>query len=304
MAKRSITAKAVPPIRPASGTFISDRFRGSGGALSYRLYTPIGSPRRRLPLLVMLHGCTQSASDFASGTGMNEVADELGFLVLYPEQSASANMARCWNWHRPANQRRGSGEPATIAALTRHVLRFCKGNPARVYIAGISAGGAAAAIIAAAYPELYVAVGVHSGLSGGTISSLTEARLAMRRGPGPNPAGALGKFAQPLPTIVFHGDRDSTVHPSNANGFVDRLRQSNRGALAVQTFIGRSPRGRDFTRTTYRQRAGNVLLETWVVHGSGHAWAGGKAFGSYTDATGPDASREMARFFLARKRTI
>lgn len=232
---------------------------------------------------------------------MNEVADELGFLVLYPEQSASANIARCWNWHWPANQRRGSGEPSTIAALTRNVLTLCNGNPARVFIAGISAGGAAAAIVAAAYPDVYVAVGVHSGLSCGTISSLTQARLAMRQGPGTNPAVPPGNTPQPLPTIVFHGDRDTTVHPSNADGFVQRLRRSSTPALAVPT-QGRSDRGRDFTRTTYRPRAGNVLLETWIVHGTGHAWSGGKLQGSHTDTHGPDASREMARFFLARKR--
>ena len=232
---------------------------------------------------------------------MNAIADELGFLVLYPEQSVSANMARCWNWHWPANQKRGSGEPALIAALTRHVLALCKGNPARVYIAGISAGGAAAAIVAAAYPDLYVAVGVHSGLSRGTISTLSQARLAMRKGTGSNPADAAGGAAQPPPTIVFHGDLDTTVHPSNADGFVHRLRQFSGPALAVQTETGRSERGRDFTRTTYRPGAGDVLLETWMVHGTGHAWSGGKVFGSYTDTKGPDACREMARFFLARR---
>ncbi len=252
-------------------------------------------------MVVMLHGCTQSASDFASGTGMNEVADELGFLVLYPEQAASANMARCWNWHRPVNQKRGSGEPALIAALTRQVLALCKGSEARVYIAGISAGGAAAAIIGAAYPDLYVAVGVHSGLSHGTISSVTQARLAMRKGSAFISRDPIGKAARPLPTIVFHGDHDATVHPSNAEGFLQRLRQFS-GQVSEETVTGRSERGRGFTRTTYRRPGGAVLLERWMVHGSGHAWSGGKVVGSHTDPNGPDASREMARFFLARKR--
>jgi poly(hydroxyalkanoate) depolymerase family esterase len=254
-----------------------------------------------LPLLVMLHGCTQSASDFASGTGMNEVADQLGFLVLYPEQSVAANIARCWNWHRPVNQARGSGEPASIAALTRHVLALCKGNEARVYIAGISAGGAAAAMTAALYPDLYVAVGVHSGLSCGTITTLAQARMAMRKGTASPPVVPSGRAAPPPPTIVFHGDHDTTVHPSNADGFAHRLRQSN-GHLVQETLAGRSDRGRHFTRTTYRGCTGDVLLETWMVHGVGHAWSGGKAIGSHTDLDGPDASREMARFFLARRR--
>jgi len=220
--KRSLSAARVlqqialsPASRPgAPGTFVDGRFSSPHGGLAYKLYTPHGSTQRRLPLVVMLHGCTQSAADFALGTGMNELADELGFLALYPQQAVSANLGRCWNWHRPGDQKRGSGEPAAIAALTRHIIATCKANSARVYIAGISAGGAAAALIASAYPELYVAVGVHSGLVCGNVSTLRGALTAMR-------TGAAGKPARPLPTIVFHGDQDSVVHPSNANGFLN-----------------------------------------------------------------------------------
>jgi len=264
---------------------------------------PQGSSRRRLPVVVMLHGCGQSAADFARGTGMNRLADELGFIVLYPEQSMSANVGRCWNWHRPGDQNRGSGEPAAIAELTRQIISLCKANPARVYIAGMSAGGAAAAVIAAAYPELFVAVGVHSGLACGSVTTLRGAMSAMRRGiaPGGDP---VGKTVRPLPTIVFHGDQDSTVHPSNAMGFLSQLKRSSARPLTSRQRQGRSPGGRSFTRTEYRQGAGPVLLEEWVVHGSGHAWCGGHGSGSHTDPAGPDASREMMRFFLARKRPI
>jgi poly(hydroxyalkanoate) depolymerase family esterase len=182
-AKPSVRAKARTYLaRPAPGTFVDGRY----GGLPYKLYTPVGSNRRRMPLFVMLHGCTQTAAGFARSTRMNELADEVGFVVLYPEQAASANFARCWNWHSPTNQLRGAGEPAAIADLTRHALAATRANPARVYIAGISAGGAAAAIIGAAYPELYAAVGVHSGLSRGTITSLTGAMLAMRDGIDPS----------------------------------------------------------------------------------------------------------------------
>ena len=170
------------PRRPAPATFTDGHFSSPQGSLDYRLYTPAGSARRRLPLVVMLHGCTQTVSEFASGTRMNEVADELGFLVLYPQQSSSANLARCWNWHRPGDQKRGGGEPAAIAALTRHVTELCRANPDRVYIAGISAGGAAAAIIGAAYPDLFVAVGVHSGLVRGDVTTVGGALSAMRSG--------------------------------------------------------------------------------------------------------------------------
>ena len=305
-AKRAKTAVSRPPSttsrphRPLPGTLVGDRFKSTHGTLSYKLYTPLGSARRRMPLVVMLHGCTQSAADFVAGTGMNALADELGFLVLYPEQSASANLGRCWNWHRPGDQCRGKGEPAAIAALTLHAIATCRANPARVYIAGISAGGAAAAIITAAYPELYVAVGVHSGLARGNISTLGGALTAMRGG---TEESAARRTARPQPTIIFHGDRDGIVHPSNAIGFLNRLQRSRPGALSCRSQRGRSSGGRDFTRTLYRTSTGEVLLEDWTVHGSGHAWSGGKSAGSHTDPAGPDASREMIRFFLASKRS-
>ena len=286
------------PTRPAPGTFVDEQFSSPNGRLAYKLYTPQGSTRRRLPLVVMLHGCTQSAADFAIGTRMNKLADEFGFLVLYPQQSASANLGRCWNWHRPGDQKRGSGEPAVIAALTRHTITTCKANTGRVYIAGISAGGAAAAIIASAYPELYVAVGVHSGVAHGNVSTLRGALSAMRTGKG---VGAAGNTARPVPTIVFHGDQDSVVHPSNATGFLTHLRQSSSRSISSRAEKGRSSGGREFTRTMYRYGTAEVLLEDWIVHGSGHAWSGGSAVGSHTDPAGPDASREMVRFFLARK---
>ena len=293
-AKTGAKAAKRPPraSRPAPGTFVGGRFSSPHGRLDYKLYTPHGSTRRRLPLVVMLHGCTQSVADFALGTGMNALADELGFLALYPQQAVSANLGRCWNWHRPGDQKRGSGEPAAIAALTRHIIATGKANSARVYIAGISAGGAAAAIIASAYPELYVAVGVHSGLVHGTVSTLRGALSAMRTG-----ADAGGKATRPLPTIVFHGDQDSVVHPSNVNGFLNQLQRSSPHPIISRTETGRSAGGRDFTRTVYRRRLGEPLLEVWTVHGGGHAWSGGSAAGSHTDPAGPDASREMMRFF-------
>ncbi|QGP80130.1 PHB depolymerase family esterase [Sphingobium sp. CAP-1] len=289
---------AAGPARPKPGSFIEDEFRCATGSLRYRLYTPIGSTRRRLPLLVMLHGCTQNAGDFARGTDMNGVADERGFLVLYPEQSPSHHPSRCWNWHRPANHKRGAGEAALIAALTRHVIDRCRANPDRVYIAGLSAGGAAAAIIAGLFPDLYAAVGVHSGVPLGSIRTLGQALSAMRGKAHP----AKGAIVRPSPMILFHGDGDPVVHPSNATGFVDQLRQSVRGVLHSRSNRGRTVAGREFTRTRYRQAGGPVLLEEWTVHESGHAWSGGRAIGTHTDPAGPDASRAMADFFLARRR--
>lgn len=290
---------AVRAVRPAPGTFISDKYACVHGTLAYRLYTPMGSNRRRMPLVVMLHGCSQSAADFAAGTDMNSLADEMGFLVLYPQQPQTANLARCWNWHSPNNQVRGRGEPAMIAALTRHALSMSRANPSRVYVAGISAGGAAAAIIGASYPDLFVAVGVHSGVAQGNIRSLGSAIAAMR---GKANNNSNGKLPRQLPTIVFHGDEDRVVHPSNANGFLKNLERSRKGPLYASTRTGCSDQGRHYTQRVYGAPGGEVLLEDWTVHGSGHAWSGGNAAGSHTDPRGPSASREMIRFFLARKR--
>ena len=293
--KRRAPLKNPATVRPEPGSFADGQFKNTHGRLAYKLYTPRGSSRRKLPLVVMLHGCTQSAADFALGTGMNAIADDLGFLVLYPQQSLTANLGRCWNWHRPGDQKRGGGEPALIAGLTRRIVTICKANPARVYIAGISAGGAAAAIIASAYPDLYVAAGVHSGVARGEITTLRAAVAAMRTGSGTH---ATGKAARLPPTIIFHGDQDKVVHPANAAGFLSQVRRSCVDAVTGSPSEGRSIGGRDFTRTTTTDSAGRVLLEEWVVHGSGHAWSGGNAAGSHTDPAGPDASREMMRFFL------
>lgn len=278
---RASTKAAVT--RPGPATFVAGRFGCAQGALQYKLYTPIGSARRRMPLLVMLHGCGQSADDFATGTRMNSLADEFGFLVLYPEQSPKRNIARCWNWHRQEDGKRGHGESAIIAALTRNIAALTHANPARIYIAGLSAGAAAAAITASIYPELYVAVGSHSGILPGKMRTLTGALATMRQGAG---TPGTGKTRRPRPTIVFHGDQDQTVHPSNADSFLDQLRRSSSKPLQSSAQLG-SERGRNFTRTVHGHRADPPLLENWTVHRSGHAWSGGNRAGSFTDPGGP-----------------
>lgn len=288
--------------RPVPGSFITGSFEGPDGTLSYKLYTPSGSARRRMPLVVMLHGCGQSAADFATGTGMNRLADELGVIILYPQQNQSANMARCWNWHAPEHQARGRGEPSLIAGLTRHAMALTRANPSRIYVAGLSAGAGAAAVLSATYPDLYVAIGVHSGVAHGQSRSLRTALAAMRGEALPSHSAPKGKSPRTLPAIVFHGDQDRTVHPSNAQGFLRNIERSRPGPLLSRVTSGTSANGRCFTRKVYRTASGEVLLEDWTIHGSGHGWSGGHAAGSYTDPAGPDASREMLRFFLARRR--
>jgi poly(hydroxyalkanoate) depolymerase family esterase len=280
---------------PAAGTFVAGRFGEGRAQREFKLYVPPQAAEQALPLVVMLHGCTQDPDDFAAGTRMNELARKQGCFVLYPAQSPQANPQRCWNWFKHTHQQRGRGEPALLAALTRQVMAKHRIDPARVYVAGLSAGGAMAAILGQAYPDLYAAVGVHSGLASGAAKDLPSALAAMRSG-----ADAEASEAPGIPTIVFHGDADSTVHPANGHHVVRASAARSDGE--PQAHRERANGGRNYTRHVHRSPAGDVLAEHWVVHGSGHAWSGGSRQGSYTDPAGPDATDEMLRFFLEHPR--
>jgi poly(hydroxyalkanoate) depolymerase family esterase len=217
-------------------------------------------------------------------------------LVVYPGQPKSANMNRCWNWFNASEQKRGGGEPSLIAGIAREVVASYAGDPTRVYVAGLSAGGAAAANLAATYPDVFAAVGVHSGLACGAARDMSSAFAAMGGG-----GASVPRRAGPLvPTIVFHGDADRTVNIVNAEQVISQVAPETR--LAPTTTQGRTPAGMSYTRTVYADAAGAPTLERWTLHGAGHAWSGGSAEGSFSDPRGPDASREMARFFLAHRR--
>jgi poly(hydroxyalkanoate) depolymerase family esterase len=296
------TPHVVPPAAPAAPTpagateaFIAGHYAGACSSRDYKLYIPPqAAGQQALPLVVMLHGCTQHPDDFAAGTRMNEAARAQGFFVLYPAQSQQANPQRCWNWFKHNHQARGRGEPAMLAGMTREVMKQHRIDPERVYVAGLSAGGAMAAILGEAYPDLYAAVGVHSGLAAGAAKSLPEAMGAMKTGSASRRSGPSG-----VPTIVFHGDADSTVHPDNAHHVVAAAAGGASNAAADKQ---RAPGGRHYSRRVHGLHTGKGTVEHWLVHGSAHAWSGGSSAGSYTDPQGPDATAEMVRFFMAHPR--
>jgi poly(hydroxyalkanoate) depolymerase family esterase len=286
-------------IVPDGGKFIEATYSNPAGTRAYKLYIPSGYHGQALPLVVMLHGCTQSPDDFAAGTRMNLLAEEQTCFVVYPAQPSKANAAKCWNWFRPSDQRRGQGEPSLIAGITRRVMRDYTVDRQRIYIGGLSAGAAAAAVMAETNPDMYAAIGVHSGLACGAANDLPSAFTAMRQGD--LPASSSGDVsadlahASTVPTIVFHGDRDNTVHPRNGNHVIAQKRTTN---LQEKILRGRVPGGHAYTHTILTDASGRAVLEHWEIHGAGHAWSGGSSAGSYTDPRGPDAAREMLRFFL------
>ena len=286
------TDVATPPAGPAgradsAGRHVRSSYTNRCGTRACKIYIPARNAGQQRPLVVMLHGCKQNPDDFAAGTRMNALADEHGFIVVYPEQAVTANASRCWNWFQATDQQRDRGEPSLIAGITRDVIAHYDVDPRRVYVAGLSAGGAMAATMGHTYPELYAAIGVHSGLPYAAAHDIASAFAAMRgrkRVPDPKCGESI---SHPVPAIVFHGDVDTTVHPSNGEqAFTSRSVESGEAS------------GRKYTRSIQADGTGKPVLEHWLVHGAGHAWSGGSRNGSYADPLGPDASRVMLRFFL------
>jgi poly(hydroxyalkanoate) depolymerase family esterase len=291
-----------PVAVPDGAQFRAASFSNQAGSRPYKLYVPSSCrPGQAIPLIVMLHGCTQSPDDFAAGTRMNEAAEEHICLVAYPGQTISANMQKCWNWFSEGDQKRDGGEPSLIAGITCEVMRDYAVDPGRVYIAGLSAGGAAAAIMGDTYPDLYAAIGVHSGLACGAAHDIPSALTAMKQGDGGSMRRAVrtarsGVQRRVVPTIVFHGDRDTTVNPCNGDAVA--AQSARIAALKTRVEKGQVPGGHAYSRTLHADANGQTVIEQWVVHGAAHAWFGGSPAGSYTDPRGPDATKELLRFFL------
>jgi poly(hydroxyalkanoate) depolymerase family esterase len=288
--------------RGVGGTFTEASYKSSAGRRRYKVFVPDTNGTSPLPLIVMLHGCKQTPDDFALGTGMNQLAADRQCVVAYPEQAFSANGSKCWNWFKSSDQQRDHGEPAIIAGITREVIRSYGLDEKRVYVAGLSAGGAMAVVMGRTYPDLYAAVGVHSGIPYASAHDVPSAFSAMK-GAVPRPKQGASTLPQLIPTIVLHGDRDKTVHPSNGKRLAEQFTVEAEpttmepAAEVEQTVNDAGPGSRPYTRTLLRDQTGKVVVEYWLVHGAGHAWFGGNPEGSHTDPQGPDASKEIVRFF-------
>ena len=274
-----------------------------------RLHVPEGAdPATPAPLVVALHGCTQTAATFAAGALLDEEADRRGVLVAYPEQVRDDNPQGCWNWFSAGHQARGAGEPAFLAGATRAVMAAGWAiDRERVYVAGMSAGAAMASVLAATYPDLFAALAMHSGLAYGCARSLPAATQAMTRGAPDPEAQGRGAAARPVPALVIHGTADAIVCPVNGEHAVRQWMTTNRLAAGgdYESDVARPDAAarddgagrRAVTRRTWFDAAGRVMQEHLEVEGLGHAWSGGAAGGSYTDPRGPSAAAAILDFF-------
>jgi poly(hydroxyalkanoate) depolymerase family esterase len=297
-----LTGKVPLITTPDGADFMLRSFTCNAGSREFKLYVPASAPDRPKGLIIMLHGCTQNPDDFAAGTNMNTIAEMHGLLVAYPAQTRVNNASSCWNWFEAGHQLRDAGEPAILAGLTRKLIKEFGIDKGQVYVAGLSAGAAMAVIMGETYPDLFSAVGVHSGLAYQSAGNVMSALAVMRGNAGSRMFGKAHSpetNSRPARTIIFHGSADRTVHPSNARRILDAASQEAKQGKSMTT--SGTVNGRRFTQTVLVHQNGYPLVENWLIDGAGHAWSGGKASGSYTDAQGPDASREMVRFFLNAK---
>ena len=295
-AARGFSASSRAADIPEKSRYIGGNTDLRNGSMEWKLFIPSHYDGITLcPLIIMLHGCGQTADDFAVGTKMNWLGDEANCLVLYPNQASFAHMMGCWTWYSPTHQKRDSGEPELIAATIRQIQEQYTIDPNRIYIAGMSSGGATALTMGIVYPEIFAAVCVHSGLAYRSASTLYQAFDTMQAGHNGYKL-SVDLLARAPPVILFHGSEDQIVNARNSQAIVRQFTQNRN--LTSETITDRPPTGYPWTRTVWRNEAGEVVLENWLVESMGHAWSQGDPSGSYTDQRGPNASMEMMRFFL------
>ena len=291
-----------------AGRWMEHTYTNAAGSRRYKLYVPGAyDPSRRRMLVVLLHGCTQDPDDIARGTRIAGHAERDGFLALLPEQPESANPKKCWNWYDRAHQGRDAGEPSLIVGMTDEVVRAYAVDPARVHLAGISAGAGMASLVAVAYPERYASLALHSGLAWRAATDVMGALGAMAKGvsdadaQGASALEAMGARARAIPTLVVHGGKDAVVNPVNGSQSARQWAVTAARALGVPSLATRQTTGEEggygWTRTCHSDASGGCLVEELVVHELGHAWSGGSREGTFTDERGPEATREMVRFF-------
>jgi poly(hydroxyalkanoate) depolymerase family esterase len=290
-----------------SGSFLVQRLRDQ----TYWLHLPASSETSAsLPLIVMLHGCGQTAAEFAQGTRMNQQAQ--GCVMLYPEQSRAANSMRCWNWFEP-EALAGGGEAAMIVQLIRDAQSRHPIDPSRCYVVGLSAGACMAALLCSAYGNLFAGCAMHSGLMAQAASSLAQAVQYMRQGVEPaaftcsveRTLAAIGNGAHTTPTLIIHGSTDAVVNPVNAQQIAEQLRLVNtRPHAPAAEPVFDSERWIEGSGRPYRQQQmsleGRLLLRTIMIEGLGHAWSGGDPRHDYFDPIGPDATGLILDFLQLR----
>jgi poly(hydroxyalkanoate) depolymerase family esterase len=312
---------AAPAGVAVPGRWVSGEYANATGSRAYQLYLPAGyDAKQKHMLVVLLHGCTQDAADIARGTRITEHADREGFIALLPEQPASANAKKCWNWYDPAHQARDAGEPSLIAGMTAKVTADYAVDPDRVHLAGISAGAGMAALVAVAYPETYASVAMHSGIAWRAATSVMAALGVMGGGPslavadslGREAAAAMGARKRAIPALVIQGGSDKVVHPANAAALARQWTRMNANArptdepqIALRDDAESNDRsgetnGYHWTRATFG--AGQETVDELIVAELGHAWSGGSSTGTFTDEHGPDATAEIVRFFIEHPR--
>jgi poly(hydroxyalkanoate) depolymerase family esterase len=305
------SAPASAPAAALPGQAFSGTFSNSAGSLDYTGYVPTSyNASSAVPLVVALHGCTETADGFRQLTRWDQLAEAKGFVVVFPQQSKDNNYLKCWNWFQTAHMQRGSGEPSLIAGLTQWVQQHYSIDTHRTYVDGFSAGGAMSSVMAATYPDLYAAAGIASGCEYGATAACAGYKSTDPAQAGQQAATAMGSNKRPMPVILFQGDQDTIVPPANANQLVeqwqttddlvdDGAKNGSMSTMPMKTTFGQVANGgRFYTVKSYSDRHRKELIQYWLVRGMGHAWSGGCDCQQYADPSGPDATGAMYAFFL------